>query len=58
MMACPIFTALASGIVIDKKFGTTPWAIFILTLIAMVFSTYAIYHVVMRTQNKNHHKGE
>lgn len=57
-MACPIFTALAAGIVIDKKFGTTPWAIFILTLIAMVFSTYAIYHVVMRTQNKNHHKGE
>lgn len=57
-MACPILTALVTGLVIDKKLGTTPWAIFILTLVGMAFSTYAVYRVVMKTQTKNHHKGE
>jgi len=60
MMACPIVTALVAGIAIDKKLGTTPWAIFVLTLLGMAFSTYAVYRVAMRTQiqSKNHHKGE
>jgi len=58
MMACPIFTALAAGIAVDKRFGTTPWAIFIFTIIGMVFSAYAVYRVITRTQNSNHRKEE
>lgn len=58
MMACPVIAGLVAGFYIDKQLDTTPWAIFILAFGSMAFSTYAVYRVVMRTQNKNNNEGE
>ncbi len=53
-MMCPILGGILSGIFIDRKLGTTPWAVFILTIVGMAFSLYAVYRVIAQMQNSNH----
>ena len=58
MMVFPIFFALIIGIAVDKHFGTTPIAIFVFTILGMVFSLYSVYRVVTRSEAFNRRKEE
>ena len=51
MLTCPLLGGLLGGAFLDKQFNTTPWLMFILTLIGLIFSVYAIYRVVTRMMN-------
>ena len=53
MLACPILGGLGCGIWLDRQLQTTPWLMFILVMIGLVFSVYAVYRVASREANIN-----
>lgn len=48
MLTCPLVGGMFGGGMLDKRLGTAPWLMFILTIIALAFSIYAIYRVSTR----------
>jgi F0F1-type ATP synthase assembly protein I len=50
MLSCPILSGLACGIWLDKQLHTTPWLMFVLMIISLAFSIYAVYRVATREQ--------
>lgn len=50
MLTGPILGGLLCGIWLDKQLQTTPWLMFVLMIVSLVFSTYAVYRVATRIQ--------
>jgi F0F1-type ATP synthase assembly protein I len=52
ILACPIASAFACGLWLDRQLNTTPWLMLILVLVGLVFSIYAVYRVAIQLRDE------
>jgi hypothetical protein len=52
ILAFPLLSSFACGIWLDKTLSTTPWLMFILIALGLVFSIYAVYRIAAQLQEE------
>jgi F0F1-type ATP synthase assembly protein I len=52
ILACPLMSSFACGIWLDRTLGTTPWLMFVLAVLGLAFSIYAVYRIATQLQEE------